>query len=55
MFTQDKCAGWTERLKFMIPSNIKTGVIAALNFDNIDWENKALDRIETHHKNPLLV
>ena len=24
-------------------------------FDNIDWKNKTLDRIETHHTNSVLV
>ena len=55
MFIHDKWAGWTERLKFVIPSNIKMGVIATLNFENIDWENKALDRIENHHTDSILV
>ena len=31
------------------------GVIAAHVFDNIDWKNKTLDKIETHHTNSILV
>ena len=31
------------------------GVIATHVFDNIDWKNKTLDKIETHHTNSILV
>ena len=31
------------------------GVIATHVFDNIDWKNKTLDRIETHRTNSILV
>ena len=55
VFTQDKWAEWTERVKSIIPSNIKKREIATHVFDNIDWENKTLDRIETHHTNLTLV
>ena len=49
VFKQDKRAEWTKRLKSIIPSNIKNGVIATHVFDNIHWKNKTLDRIKTHH------
>ena len=39
----------------IIPSNIKKGLIPTHVFDSIDWINKALDRIETHHANSILV
>ena len=52
---QDKCAEWTGRLKSIIPSKIKKGIIATHVFNNIDWKNKTLDRIETHHTNSILV
>ena len=55
VFIQDKWTEWTERLKSIIPSNIKKGVIVTHVFDNIDWKNKTLDRIETHHTNSVLV
>ena len=49
VFKQDKRAEWTKRLKSIIPSNIKNGVIATHVFDNIHWKNKTLDRIKTHN------
>ena len=55
MFIQDKWAEWSEKLGSIIPSNIKKGVIATHVFDNIDWKNKSLSRIETHHTNSILV
>ena len=42
VFIQDKWAEWTERLKSIIPSNIKKGVMATNVFDNIDWKKRAL-------------
>ena len=51
MFIQDKWAEWTEKVNSIIPSNMKRGVVATQVFDNIDWKNKSLSRIETHHTN----
>ena len=55
VFTQDKWAEWTERLKSIIPSNIKKGVMATNVFDNIDWKKRALGTTETHHTNSILI
>ena len=55
MFIQDKWAEWTENESSIIPSNMKKGVIATHVFDNIDWKNKSLSRVETHHTNSILV
>ena len=55
MFIQDKWAEWTDHQKSIIPSNIKKGVITTHIFDNIDWKNKTLNRVETHHTNSILI
>lgn len=55
MFIQDNWADWTERLKSIISSNIKKGVMVTHVFENIDWKNKSLNRIETHHMKSILI
>ena len=55
MFLQDKWAEWTANQNSIIPSNIKTGIIATHVFANIDWKNKNQNRVETHHTNSILI
>ena len=50
VFIQDEWSEWTERLRSIILSYIEKGVIVTHFFDNIDWKNKTLKRIETHHQ-----
>ena len=55
MFVMDKWAEWCLKQKSLVPSNIIKGVIATHTFDNIDWKNKNIKRIESHFTNSIIV
>ena len=55
LFIQDKWAEWTDKQKSIIPSNIKKGIIVTHVFDNIDWKDKNINKVETHHTNSILI
>ena len=55
MFVQDKWAEWSVNQKSLVPSNMMKGVIATHVFDNIDFKNKNVQRVESHHTNSILI
>ena len=55
IFVMDKWAEWCVKQKSLVPSNIIKGIIATHTFDNIDWKNKNIKRVESHFTNSIIV